>query len=162
MATVVVVLSVRWVRSSTCAPASVITASVRRGTISDTEPTKVVLPAPKPPATTILTDVVATDELTRRWSEFSKATENPFEQREVWRLVAVRLLVYPDVTFVRHVAYQHPCDAEGNPQAGGDLRDRSHMLAHGGNCLLLQGKVNCPFLAEGCREDQRLDGKFVP
>ena len=35
--------------------ASVMTASVRSGTISDTVPTSVVLPAPKPPATTIFT-----------------------------------------------------------------------------------------------------------
>ena len=35
------------------------TASVVSGVISDTEPTKVVLPTPKPPATTILTDVMA-------------------------------------------------------------------------------------------------------
>ena len=39
--------------------ASVITASVVSGRISDTAPTKVVLPTPKPPATTIFVDVSA-------------------------------------------------------------------------------------------------------
>ena len=45
-------------RSSTSTLASVITASVVSGTISDTEPTRVVLPTPKPPATTIFAEVV--------------------------------------------------------------------------------------------------------
>ncbi|SQD96559.1 hypothetical protein FMEAI12_3650022 [Parafrankia sp. Ea1.12] len=138
MATVVVVLSTRWVRSSTCAPASVMTASVRSGTISDTEPTNVVLPAPNPPATTIFTEVVATAELTRLWSELSKATENPFEQREIRCLIAVRLLVDADEAFVRHVAYQDAGDSERHPQTGGDLGDGSHLPAHGGDGLLLQ------------------------
>ncbi len=66
---------------------------------------------------------MATEELTRLRSELAKATEHPFEQREVRRLIAVGLLVYPDVTFVRHVTDQHPGDSEGNPQAGGDLRN---------------------------------------
>ena len=39
--------------------AAVISASVVSGVISETAPTKVVLPTPKPPATTILTDVIA-------------------------------------------------------------------------------------------------------
>lgn len=45
-------------RSSTPTLASVITASVVSGMISETEPTKVVLPTPKPPATTILVEVL--------------------------------------------------------------------------------------------------------
>jgi hypothetical protein len=45
-------------KSSTSTLASVITASVVNGTISDTEPTNVVLPTPKPPATTIFAEVV--------------------------------------------------------------------------------------------------------
>ncbi len=58
MATVVVVLSPVWVRSSMPAEADVITASVRSGLISETAPTNVVLPTPKPPATTIFAEVV--------------------------------------------------------------------------------------------------------
>jgi hypothetical protein len=109
-----------------------------------------------------LTDVVATDELTRRRSELSKATENPFEQGEIWCFVAVRLLVYPDITFVRHVTYQHPRNSEGDPQASCDFRDGSHVPAHGGNRLLFQRKINYPLFTEWCREDKCLDGKFVP
>ena len=58
MATVVVTLPGTTVRSSTPSEAAVITASVVSGAISETAPTKVVLPTPKPPATTIFTDVV--------------------------------------------------------------------------------------------------------
>ncbi len=54
MATVVVVLSPVCVRSSMPAEADVITASVRSGLISETAPTNVVLPTPKPPATTLV------------------------------------------------------------------------------------------------------------
>ena len=46
-------------RSSCPALASVITASVVSGMISETDPTNVVLPTPKPPATTILAEIVA-------------------------------------------------------------------------------------------------------
>ncbi|CAM5540572.1 hypothetical protein SRIMM317S_01854 [Streptomyces rimosus subsp. rimosus] len=58
IATVVVVLSWTWLRSSIPAEAEVITASVRSGLISETAPTNVVLPTPKPPATTIFAEVV--------------------------------------------------------------------------------------------------------
>src|SRR5947208_11560184 len=78
MATVVVVLSPVWVRSSMPADADVMTASVRSGLISDTAPTNVVLPTPKPPATTIFAEVVA-----RPASELAKSTEHPFEQCHV-------------------------------------------------------------------------------
>src|ERR1041385_8481908 len=80
MATVVVVLSPVWVRSSMPALADVITASVRSGLISETAPTNVVLPTPKPPATTIFADVV---ERAAPPLELAKSTEHPFEQRYV-------------------------------------------------------------------------------
>lgn len=54
----VVVLSGVDDRSSTSALAEVMTASVVSGMISDTEPTKVVFPTPKPPPTMILTEVI--------------------------------------------------------------------------------------------------------
>src|SRR5690349_1004289 len=50
-ATVVVSLASTPARSSTCAPGALSGSSVRSGRISVTEPTSVVLPAPKPPAT---------------------------------------------------------------------------------------------------------------
>jgi hypothetical protein len=62
MATVVVLLSGVAANASTPADAVVTRASVRSGMISDTAPTKVVLPAPKPPEMTILVELV-------RWLE---------------------------------------------------------------------------------------------
>ncbi len=59
IATVVVVLSGTPDRSSTAPLAEVSAASVVSGVISETDPTKVVLPTPKPPAITIFTDVIA-------------------------------------------------------------------------------------------------------
>src|SRR2546430_762761 len=59
IATVVVVLSGTCDRSSTPALAAVMTASVVSGVISETDPTKVVLPTPNPPAITILTGIGA-------------------------------------------------------------------------------------------------------
>src|ERR1019366_6081591 len=55
---VVVVFSGTLARSSTPPLAAVSNASVVSGVISETDPTKVVLPTPKPPATTILTGVI--------------------------------------------------------------------------------------------------------
>src|SRR6266498_357870 len=107
MATVVVVLWGRPRRSSTSAPASVMTASVVSGTISETDPTNVVLPAPKPPATTIFTDVVAELATGRRESELAKSTEHPFEEREIWPVIQVVRLVYADERLVGHVAHEH-------------------------------------------------------
>src|SRR5436305_14036298 len=115
MATVVVVLSGTWDRSSTPALASVITASVVSGTISETEPTKVVLPTPKPPATTILTDVIApSPALSLRGLELAKSTEHPFEQVEVGTALRVVELVHSDQPFHRHVGDEDSGNAQGH------------------------------------------------
>ena len=60
-----VVLFGVFAKSSTPALASVITASVASGTISDTDPTNVVLPTPNPPATTIFAEMVAAVAIVR-------------------------------------------------------------------------------------------------
>ena len=57
IATVVVTFLLTSVVSSTPSDSVVIAASVVSGGISDTAETNVVLPTPKPPATTSLTDV---------------------------------------------------------------------------------------------------------
>src|SRR6266487_5683003 len=59
IATVVVVLPSNRLVSSRLAEAVVSAASVVNGMISDTDPTKVVFPTPKPPAMTIFTGVGA-------------------------------------------------------------------------------------------------------
>src|SRR5438874_3460989 len=100
MATVVVVLSPVWVRSSMPAEADVMTASVRSGLISETAPTNVVLPTPKPPATTIFAEVVdrvggAPYAVCGCGLELPKSTEHPLKQCHVWlaaRLAGARLV----------------------------------------------------------------------
>src|SRR6202023_3825348 len=59
IATVLVALAGVPASSSTPTDASVRIASVRSGMISETAPTKVVLPAPNPPAITIFVDATA-------------------------------------------------------------------------------------------------------
>src|SRR5919205_4171751 len=124
IATVVVVLLGVAVRSSTPTDAEVITASVRSGTISETAPTKVVLPAPNPPDTTIFV------EREGRRSEPLKATEHP--PQECWiTFVAVgrRGLEDLDQTQVDHVCDDHPGHPERDPELRGDLRDTHRPLA---------------------------------
>src|SRR6187551_3466331 len=78
MATVVVALLGTAARSSTPSDSLVTRASVRSGWISETDPTRVVLPTPKPPAMTIL--VEAAD----RWAvvalERAESTKGPFDE----------------------------------------------------------------------------------
>src|SRR6476620_2921243 len=74
IATVVVDLPGVLARSSTPSDSLVTSASVRSGTISETDPTRVVLPTPKPPAMTIFVEAV------RLPLESTESTEGPFEQ----------------------------------------------------------------------------------
>src|ERR1700733_2188868 len=86
MATVVVFLSGTCDRSSTSVDATVMTASVVSGVISETDPTKVVLPTPKPPATTIFTEVIAEPSpppCGRATLDLTESTKHPFEQVKV-------------------------------------------------------------------------------
>src|SRR5215475_6017427 len=130
IATVVVVLSGVWLRSSRPALAVVMTASVVRGVISETEPTNVVLPTPKPPATTILTDVIAFSAVVGEASlELPKSTENPFEQVDIRAALRVIGLVYPDQSFHGHVRDQHASYAQRHPEHRRDFRDRSPVTA---------------------------------
>src|SRR4051795_2012109 len=79
MATVVVTLPGTFEASSTPTPAVVITASVVSGSISETAPTIVVLPTPKPPAMTIFAEVISLGSAPAR-SELAKSTQHPFQQ----------------------------------------------------------------------------------
>src|SRR5437868_5300397 len=121
MATVVVVLSGVIPRSSMSLEASVITASVVSGKISETAPTKVVLPTPKPPATTIFVEVSPLEP--------AKSTEYPFQQVDVGHARVQLRLVHPDEPLRRHVRDQHPDHAERDAEQRGDLRDRAHVPA---------------------------------
>src|SRR5690349_14823269 len=79
MATVVVSLPGTLDGSSMPWPAEVMTASVVSGSISETAPTSVVLPTPKPPATTIFAEVISLGCAPAR-SELAKSTQHPFQQ----------------------------------------------------------------------------------
>src|SRR5690606_15442757 len=82
IATVVVDFIGMPVRLSIPALALVTNASVRSGTISETAPTNVVLPTPKPPATTILAEVGLAVRVSTCAVESNtpETTENPFDQ----------------------------------------------------------------------------------
>src|SRR5215469_2090011 len=138
IATVVVVLSGVWLRSSSPSLAVVITASVVSGVISETEPTNVVLPTPKPPATTIFTDVIALSAVIAGTAlELAKSTEHPFEQVNVRSTLCVVSLMNPDQSFHCHVSDQHPSHTQRHSQHRRDLRDRSPVTAEAQDGLAL-------------------------
>src|SRR5438046_1931322 len=117
IATVVVVLSGTCDRSSTPALAAVMTASVVSGVISETDPTKVVLPTPKPPATTILTEVIAVSPVVfGAGLELAKSTEHPFEQVEVRAALGVVKLVNSDQSRRRHVGAEDTSHTQPHPE----------------------------------------------
>src|SRR6201987_5541251 len=113
MAPVVVFLSGTCDRSSTSVLATVMTASVVSGVISDTEPTKVVLPTPKPPATTILTDVMAgASALGWATLDLTESTKHPFEQVEVRTALRIIALMDANQSVRTHVGDENPGHAE--------------------------------------------------
>src|SRR5580658_7167620 len=111
IATVVVVLPVTRRASSTSTPADVMAPSVTRGVISDTAPTNVVLPTPKPPATTILTGTGrrgATAADRSCWmSDGAETMENPLEQDDAGSLIA-GTAVHADQSLERQVRDEDP------------------------------------------------------
>ena len=120
MATVVVDLAGTAARSSTPSDSLVTRASVRSGWISETEPTSVVLPTPKPPAMTIFVDAALRGALVG-----AKSTEGPFD--ELNPLVTRRVVgdggLHTDVSVLDQVAQQHPDHAYRHVDQGGDLGD---------------------------------------
>src|SRR5690606_1945627 len=142
MATVVVCLSGVLARSSTPTLALVMTASVVSGTISETDPTNVVFPTPKPPATTIFTDVIAfaTAPPSSAGLELAKSTEYPFKQVDVGPAVGVQRRPDLHKTLFCHVRHQDPRDTERYPAQGGDLRHGPPLLAEVADRLALGGE----------------------
>src|SRR5215472_1323714 len=117
------------------------TASVVSGVISETDPTNVVLPTPKPPATTIFTDVIAASAAGAETAlELPKSTEHPFEQVDVRATLCVVDLVYPNESFHCHVRDQHSGDAQRHPQHCRDLSHRSPVTAEPEDGLALRAE----------------------
>src|ERR1700760_5076955 len=121
MATVVVSLPGTLDASSIPWPADVMTASVVSGSISETAPTSVVLPTPKPPATTIFAEVISLGWAPAR-SELAKSTQHPFQQ-----IHPLRESCFGSGTVQRqqsigdHVGHQHPHDTQRMPGESGQL-----------------------------------------
>src|SRR5882672_5780994 len=127
IATVLVVLPGTCRLSSTPTPAEVMIASVVSGVISETDPTSVVLPTPKPPAITIFADVTRPDGV-RAMSEPPKSTQHPFQQFRSDRVIAVAVerswLVDGDEPVGRHVGDDHSGDTERQLHTGRYFRER--------------------------------------
>src|SRR4029077_7410 len=96
--------------------ATVMTASVVSGVISDTEPTNVVLPTPNPPATTILTEVIAgASALGWATLDLTESTKHPFEQMEVRTALRVIALMNADEAVRAHIRDENPGYAQRQP-----------------------------------------------
>src|SRR5215813_364185 len=124
IATVVVVLPGTCRLSSTPTPADVMIASVVSGVISETEPTSVVLPTPKPPAMTIFADVTRPNE--GRMSEPAKSTQHPFKQICAHGVVSVERgwLINRQQPIGSHVGDNHSGHTEWQLHPGRDLGER--------------------------------------
>src|SRR4051812_31388682 len=132
MATVVVVLPGTCRLSSTPTPAEVMIASVVSGVISETEPTSVVLPTPKPPAMTIFADVTRPAAGRRDMSEPAKSTQHPLQQFRAHRIGLVLQRggrVHGDQAVGGHVGDDHPSHPERQLRTCGDLCQRLHPAA---------------------------------
>src|ERR1700759_5184815 len=93
--------------------ATVMTDSVVTGVNSATEPPNVVFPTPNPPATTILTDVMAgASDLGWATLDLTESTKHPFEQVEVRTALRVIALVDANESVRTHVRDENPGHAE--------------------------------------------------
>src|SRR6266567_495979 len=163
IATVVVTLPGVAPRSSIPVLASVITASVVNGMISETEPTNVVLPTPKPPATTIFAEVAARPSGVRfDLSKSTESTQHPFHQHEMLRDVVVgECPVNADQALFGHVAQDNSGHTERNGQLGRDLGHRQRIPAQCADRPVLQLEQSGFVLAEIRGGDQRLQFQIV-
>src|SRR5262249_20841980 len=140
MATVVVVLPGTCRVSSTPTPADVMIASVVSGVISETEPTSVVLPTPKPPAITIFADVTRPNAPRCDMSELPSSTAHPLQPLRTDRVVPVQRgrLVHGDHSLRGHVRDEPPSHAQRQLHSRRDLGERlKPPITQGHNVLLL-------------------------
>src|SRR5690349_10097491 len=142
IATVVVSLPGTLDASSTPCPAEVISASVVSGSISETEPTSVVLPPPKPPAMTIFAEVISLGCAPAR-SELAKSTQHPFQQIHPLREALLGSgAVQRQQSVGDHVRDQHPGHAQREP---GECRElgqglRLRLAEHRDAVLVMPGE----------------------
>src|SRR5690606_37738665 len=130
MATVVVFLFSTPERSSTPTPRSVRTSSVRRGRISLTAPTSVVLPTPNPPAIRILS---ATGS-----SEGAKSIDHFLENAVARaRYHHGRRCPDADQPVVVEIPQQYPDDPERQVEIGCEVGDGDRAPRHAQDPLML-------------------------
>src|SRR5438309_525174 len=105
--------------SSTPTDASVRIASVRRGMISETAPTKVVFPAPNPPAITIFVDAALV-------SEGTEATQRPSDQLTALpdRRMVIERRQYAQIARLHQIADQNPRHTHRQVETSRDLGHR--------------------------------------
>src|SRR5260221_11866866 len=117
IATVVVVLCSTPSVRSTYAPGALRSSSVRSGRISVTELTRVVLPAPKPPAIRIFIATGADGEASR--SKSAKAIRHLPQELRVRQPCRHRMM-NRDEPAQSHFGEQDPAHAERRIQSGGE------------------------------------------
>src|SRR5271154_5966952 len=162
IATVVVVLSGTCDRSSTSVLATVMTASVVSGVISDTEPTNVVLPTPNPPATTIFTDVMAAGASDLGWAtlDLTESTKHPFEQIEVRTALRIIALVNADKPVRAHVRNENSGHTQRQAKYRRPLRHRPPVPAELQDRLAFRCQHRQIARLQHGRRDQGLDGEL--
>src|SRR3569833_561951 len=127
IATVVVVLASTPATSSTRTPRSVRISSVRSGLVSETAPTSVVFPAPKPPAMRIL---IALGSLRPCRSKRMESIDHcPVHLLVVHEFGVGLRVLHRDETLVEKITEQHAHGDGRKSQMPGDLRDGHHLLA---------------------------------
>src|SRR5215207_2534815 len=166
MATVVVVLSGTAAVSSTPTDRAVICCSVVSGGISEMAPTKVVLPAPNPPATRTLSGIssrLGGRGEGRRVSTRTESIEQPSQECVTGAVVAGggSWQVDVQVAAVGQVADEHPGHPDRHLEGGADLGEGLGVGAHldDGPRLHLQGGAGGQRQAGG--RDHRLQGQVL-
>src|SRR5574341_972703 len=120
--------------SSTPTDSTLRFSAVITGGVSDSDPTKVVLPTPKPPATSTLREISCSSaRRAGRASAGAKSIDQPPEDRLARPAVVGRAVgcVHREVAGAGQVADQYPGDRDGDPQPDADLGDAHRLPAHG-------------------------------
>src|SRR2546430_643518 len=129
MATVVPVFCIPGMATSMPRLSTVISASVRSGSISEIEPMNVVLPTAKPPATTIFIDTgMAAGRRCAVRSKSAESIEQPLEECDIRRRVGRSGRAHQQRARRLEIADEHPDDADGKRHASGELGDRDGLL----------------------------------
>src|SRR5688500_5839035 len=157
IATVVVVLLLTFEVSSTPSDTLVIAASALSGSISEIEPTKVVLPTAKPPATTIFTGRGAAVSGSAGASEGLETIEHPFQQLEVGTLARVVRTVEVKKSVGHQIAGQHPGAPEGKLEVGRDLGDGDRLGTEANDLAFFERHLRRSFPARARYQQYCLD-----